>query len=225
MNKLFVFGCSFTTYGSADLEDCKNHNLVPHKWQLEGSWPKFLSESLGMELVHCGNAGSSNDHIYSKIIESYKSISKGDLVIVSWTAPFRASITDSPYTLMPNMDTSVDPNFKDLLKYYTKYIYNEHLTLKKLITLSNGISNILPCRSFFSISSHPTSFISYDEFTHDILNSDLFLKLPSTNNSPLYDFRQSPGKYTFRCAHPNLAGHKFIASSIEKILKKVASLI
>jgi len=222
MSKLFVFGCSFTCYGSSDVKDCEENNLVPHKWHHEGSWPKLLSDSLGIELVHYGNPGSSNDHIYNKIIESYKSISKDDLVIVSWTEPFRAIITDSSHTLMSTMDFSADPNFKDLVKYYTKYLYNELLTLSKLITLSKGISNILPCSSFFSISSHPTSFIPNDEFTYEILNSDLFLKIPSTNNSPLYDFRSFPEEYQFRCCHPNLAGHKFIASSIEKLLKKFA---
>lgn len=219
MSKLFVYGCSFTWFGSSHIEEAEKYHLRAHQWVKERSWPKLLADNLGLELIHYGHPGASNDQIYNTITSTFEEISKDDLVIVSWTHPFRVPIKGG-HTMMPTMDISVNSEFEDLLKYYTKYLYDENLSLRKLVSLSKGISDCFPCKSFYSISSNATTELLEDKFNYNILNSDLFLVSPSTNNSPLYDITQiRDTERHFSCCHPNEAGHKHIADTFFNILK------
>ena len=74
MNKLFVYGCSFT-YGNGCLP------AEPYAQQYKKSeddliWPKIVAKEIGFKLYNYGMGAISNDIIFDNIIETFDDVKK-----------------------------------------------------------------------------------------------------------------------------------------------------
>jgi hypothetical protein len=83
-NKLFVFGCSFSSPFHENTEEYRSYKnfcggVFPR------TWFDLLSEKLNMKLINCGIPGAGNDMIFMKITQEINKISKGDVVIIGWS--------------------------------------------------------------------------------------------------------------------------------------------
>jgi len=90
MSRLIVFGCSIA-YG-VGLSDCWPNLSKPSKL----SWTNIIAQNLGRKLVNKSRPGSSNKSIWFAI-HKFK-FEPDDIVIISWSYPYRYSIIKSPLT-------------------------------------------------------------------------------------------------------------------------------
>lgn len=95
MNKLWIFGDSFSAPTNLNLED-KYSNWLKAEMNIDNSndyyWGTLLSKELNLELVNKSIPGCSNTHIITEIIMNINNISKDDYVIIGWTLPTRLSL-------------------------------------------------------------------------------------------------------------------------------------
>lgn len=75
MNKLWVFGCSFST----------GHRGNSNPYEIELTWPGILADKLGMELKLIAKAAQSNWGSILEFIKYRNEISKDDIVIFEFT--------------------------------------------------------------------------------------------------------------------------------------------
>jgi len=79
---LITAGCSFT-------EDSYYHQFGIM------SWPRIMSDSLGIELVNLGRGGNSNDSIENQVTDAViKYADRDPIVMVLWTEPIRINVFD-----------------------------------------------------------------------------------------------------------------------------------
>jgi len=114
MNTLFTFGCSFTE----DFENVPQYYNTTKKemssrWEyiemfLDGkvpkSWPKLLSEKLGIDVKNYGEGGRSNMRIFENFISKCDDIKFDDIVIINWTgiSRFKWAYDKNFITVLPN---------------------------------------------------------------------------------------------------------------------------
>lgn len=121
MNRLFTFGCSFTSY------------IYP-------TWADFLGENFD-EYYNCGIGGASNDNIFGRFIEANTlfNFSENDYVVVMLTSVDRFSFfSDNKWKRVMDYD-----NDHDLFKIYLNEIYSSSWGLYRTYTYINAIKNIL----------------------------------------------------------------------------------
>ena len=115
MNKLFVFGCSFTK-GNGCLEG-EPYTLKYKKSDKDLIWPEILAEELNLKLYNFGEPGKSNGGIIDSIIENFELIQKDDFVLIQKTFPYRFEAAfRQPKSLQHKLFT-VTPHTYDLLLY------------------------------------------------------------------------------------------------------------
>lgn len=86
MNKLYVFGDSFTqghhrfeSYPAyADFKELRGGKLFD-------LWSTILTNKLGFKLENLGHAGTGNEEIFSILCQNVNKFQKGDIVIINWT--------------------------------------------------------------------------------------------------------------------------------------------
>ena len=83
MNKLWVFGDSFSTGGG-----------YPDKKTFNKFWPSIVANKLGLKLVNKALGGRSNETILTTMITNLHKINKGDYVIIGLTDSIRFEIYD-----------------------------------------------------------------------------------------------------------------------------------
>jgi hypothetical protein len=89
MSRLVAFGCSYT-WGQG-LEDCPIGSSTPSMF----AWPTILANTLNLEVVNKGAAGSSNLEILLRILNG--DFKQTDIVIVLWTWSHRDLIFTTDY--------------------------------------------------------------------------------------------------------------------------------
>jgi hypothetical protein len=117
MNKLIVFGCSFTQ-GSGCLPD-EPYTLKYKKFEDDLIWPEILAKQLNLKLLNFGEAGKSNGRIIDTIIKNFDLIQPGDVVIIEKTfshrfevSPINAKIADKLFTITPrSYDTLIEEGY------------------------------------------------------------------------------------------------------------------
>ena len=112
MSKLWTFGDSFTA-GNGCLED-EIFTVNYKKDQDDSIWPKIVSDKLGLELKNKGTGLFSNDKILDSMVEYYRLVEAGDVVIIGSTFYSRF---DVPYNgrLITLSPTNLPEDGSDLL--------------------------------------------------------------------------------------------------------------
>lgn len=117
MNNLFVYGCSFT-YGNGCLpydEYYKKHR----KNEDDLIWPEIVANEIGYKLYNYGMGAISNDTIFDNIIETFDTITEGDIVILQKTFTHRFDIAPTRKKNQPyfRQFITITPNSQETLKY------------------------------------------------------------------------------------------------------------
>lgn len=96
MSTLYVFGDSFTQ-GHHNLETYPAYDEFKklRGGKLFDLWSQILANKLGFDLKNYGNAGASNDDIFSFICDNIIRVKSGDIVIINWTFITRFRWVDS----------------------------------------------------------------------------------------------------------------------------------
>lgn len=90
MNKLFVFGCSFT-HGNGCLPH-EAYSLKYKKSEDDLIWPEIIAKKLNLKLFNLGMGGVGNDYIIDSIMQNFDLIGEGDIVIIQKTFSHRFDI-------------------------------------------------------------------------------------------------------------------------------------
>jgi len=158
MRKLWTFGDSYT----AEYEYHHNDTYTKYK-EIKGyeikTWPKVLSEKLGMFLENKGKRGSSNYDIFECFIQNFGNISENDFVIIGWglLSKFRFAEDGRFITIHP--DTQVD-FFKTIIKNRENEVWQSEIhNWMKLITNICHLKNV---KHYFWSSEDPKLFYSQD---------------------------------------------------------------
>jgi len=90
MNKLFVFGCSFT-HGNGCLPN-EAYTQRYKKSENDLIWPEYVSKKLNLKLFNFGKGAVGNDYIIDTIMQNFDLIDEGDVVIIEKTFSHRFDI-------------------------------------------------------------------------------------------------------------------------------------
>jgi hypothetical protein len=117
MNKLFVYGCSFT-YGNG----CLPNEIYPKKYKKSEDdliWPEIVAKEIEYKLYNYGMGAISNDIIFDNMIETFDMISEGDIVILQKTFTHRFDIAPTRKKNHPYVRKflTITPTSNDVLKY------------------------------------------------------------------------------------------------------------
>jgi hypothetical protein len=117
MNKLFVYGCSFT-YGNGCLPD-EIYRLKYKKSDTDLIWPEIVANEIGYKLYNYGMGAISNDVIFDNLIERFDEISEGDIVILQKTFTHRFDIAPTRKKNQPYFRKfiTITPSSEETLKY------------------------------------------------------------------------------------------------------------
>jgi hypothetical protein len=122
-NKLWIFGDSFST-------DLMHKSIIgwsiPYiKWKkrVPKTFPKILSDELGLDLINLAEGGVGNDTIFETIYKNAYRIQKNDIIIIGWSSiiRFRMSMIDDDEWY------NVFPHLYPLTKKQNNYISNKTL--------------------------------------------------------------------------------------------------
>ena len=91
--RLIAFGDSWTAGHGVETDSTYKEIANPptfiEKLREQNSWPRWLSEKLGIPYVNMGYCGYGNEYILSEVEKAKKFIEKDDIVVVVFTYPFR----------------------------------------------------------------------------------------------------------------------------------------
>lgn len=135
--KLFTYGDSWTEGQGVNptKEDSIDSREERKYFRNSKSWPKVLSDLLGLEHQNQSLSGANNNHIFNSVINDIKSgiVNSGDLIIIMWSSSLRDDVPFFPVKEWHTWGTDyLKDNFKskwfiskDLTKNST---YNDFLT-------------------------------------------------------------------------------------------------
>jgi hypothetical protein len=90
MNKLFVFGCSFT-HGNG----CLPHETYTAKYKKSEDdliWSEYVAKKLNLKLFNFGMGAVGNDYIIDSLMQNFDLIGEGDVVVIQKTFSHRFDI-------------------------------------------------------------------------------------------------------------------------------------
>jgi len=107
MNKLWVFGDSFSA--TSKRRDVEHWRMEYAKWKGYNPdvWPEFLNKNLNLKLKNLAISGTDNYTIFDTIIDNIDKIEANDIVIIGWTSTLRfrlVSTNNNFNTIRPNED-------------------------------------------------------------------------------------------------------------------------
>jgi len=94
MNKLWVFGDSFSATNKRNIIEKWRKLYIKWKGYTPNVWCEFLNDSLQLKLHNLSISATDNYTIFDTIIDSLDSISENDIVIVGWTSTLRFRLID-----------------------------------------------------------------------------------------------------------------------------------
>lgn len=124
MNKLWVFGCSFSTGFRG--------NVKPYADEI--TWAGLLANKLGLELVNQGHAGQCNWVSILQFIDRRDEMQPGDVVVFEFTFfdryniyPTRAQLVDLEHFFISHKSSIIEMNieYRNInLKWFEKQVIN-----------------------------------------------------------------------------------------------------
>ena len=121
MNKLYVFGDSFTKGCGCLIDD---EYSIKYKRSDDKIWCEIISEKLNMDLINHGVGLNSNDKIIDSIIKEFDLFDDSDVILIQKTFSHRFDIPDIEnrllITISPTQENLIDFHSKNYTKNYTK---------------------------------------------------------------------------------------------------------
>jgi hypothetical protein len=153
MNRLIVFGCSYT-YGHG-LQDCiASNGSAPGLYPSKFAWPQLVANVANLECINQSDPGSSNQQILWQI-ERFD-FEVNDTVIIHWSFCNRAM-----YRTIKN----------DIVKILPQYGKSKGLVLaKKYYALENQLNMYDKTRIFLNYANYRLKNIGINNFDTDDIN-------------------------------------------------------
>lgn len=224
MNKLWVFGCSFSS----------GHLNVPK----EKSYGNLLSIEMGLDIGNISSPGNSNDIIFNDLIQNIGRINENDYVIVQFTSTDRIGHFTDDKSYRFSTAGIVQLGLETKSKEFPFNQYND----EDLVTLVNYVMSWQPKRVKFDLDN-TISILNYLKTTKNIKYSllcvhdigedynDLLVALPTEknlDNKSLYNFvveneltlsDEFPDDFDYYDTHPGIKGHQKIKDMILNQIK------
>jgi hypothetical protein len=204
MNKLIVFGCSFTAG-----DGCYENQPYPKKYKKfedDLIWPEYVAKKLNLKLFNFGMGGVGNDIIIDSIISNYDLIGEGDVVVIEKTFSHR-------------FDLSLKINNQHQWKTITPTSYD---TLKEIGYTNDEVNSFLYTLSLTDTELQNKRYLDRLNFLKKILISD-----KKVNNCIIWDIESGYHikwerivhvDNTINDGHWSYEGHRLFANEIiEKI--------
>jgi hypothetical protein len=158
MNKLWTFGCSFTSdYNFTPYKGAVNQMVNYKEWRNGNEpklWATILADKLNLEEKNLGYPGSSVYKIFDSFCNNCHLIEKGDVVIFEWTRLQRFRVCQNGHfpTVLPAHDKDADT----ILSYDTtvqiQVNRDERPFIEEIYSFQNFIEefcNSLGCEIYF----------------------------------------------------------------------------
>jgi predicted unusual protein kinase regulating ubiquinone biosynthesis (AarF/ABC1/UbiB family) len=131
MNKLFVFGCSFT-HGNGCLPN-ETYAAKYKKSEDDLIWPEIIAKKLNLKLYNFGMGGFGNDLIMDSMMENFDLITEGDVVIIQKTFSHRFDVCTKNQNNVDIWQT-ITPQSEHILKE-KGYSKNEIISLLQTLSI------------------------------------------------------------------------------------------
>ena len=236
--KLIAIGCSFTEhYLNSDQSPNLNFDFP--------RWPQHLADMLDMECVNLGKAGAGNDYILAKTVDATLKEKNIGLVVLMWSEWQRMGFQCFPDW---NRWTHITPHKPYHMVDQEKFILEKQNpphatrnTLRRFIHAEKILSDI----PYMFIQGTQAIFFRKHLTRRDVSNeilkspyldyienniSDKFIGWPIMSEIGGYCMddilnKKGPTRLEYRIssydAHPNAAGHKFIAEFLYEKYKEI----
>jgi len=94
MNKLWVFGDSFSATNKRNNIEHWRRDYIKWKGYTPTVWPEFLNKILNYKLINLAISGTDNYTIFDTIIDNIDKINKDDIIIIGWSSTLRFRLVD-----------------------------------------------------------------------------------------------------------------------------------
>lgn len=131
MNKLIVFGCSFT-HGNGCLSD-EVYTTKYKKSEDDLIWPEYIAKKLNLKLFNFGLGAVGNDYIMDKVMKNFDLIDEGDVVVIQKTFSHRFDICYKNNENIYEWET-ITPASESVLKQ-KGYSKNDIVSLTNTLTM------------------------------------------------------------------------------------------
>jgi len=152
MNKLIVFGCSFTCGNGCLPND--EYNLKYKKSENDLIWPEHLAKKLNLKLFNFGMGAVGNDYIIDSIMQNFDLIGENDIVIIQKTFSHRFDICKK------------EPDGKEIWQTITP---TSELVLKERGYTKNDIIPLMHTLSIIDSNLNDSRWIERFEFFKKII--------------------------------------------------------
>jgi len=176
--KIVAFGDSFTAGEGTNYDYTEPLDTFEEKeeYQKSHSWPRYLSELMGVGYLNHGEIGSTNHRILSHIFDQYadKKINKDDLVIIMWSSPIRDHLPFFPTMWSRSGPVGLGWSLKELSLPLASELFNHRFYENKFDSfphVKDYIENDL--RNF--MDEHYFEYFMknlYDEFYYEFLSTN-----------------------------------------------------
>ena len=205
MNKLFVFGCSFTQ-GSGCLPG-EPYVIRYKKSEDDLIWPEIIAKKMNLELINFGQNGRANGRILDIIIQNFDLIQEGDIVIIQKTFSHRFEAAPINSTLDSELFTITGGSYESLCK--EGYSKDE----AKVLVMASVINDNL---GFKGKTNRIFNFIK-KIFINKGVKECIIFDLDEYYNK--YEIIQNVDS-SIKDAHWSYTGHRMFAEEILNILNK-----
>jgi hypothetical protein len=110
MNKLWIFGDSFSATNKRNNIEHWRRDYIKWKGYTTLVWPEFLNKILNYKLINLSISATDNYTIFDTIIDNIDKIEKDDIMIIGWSSTLRFRLVDktnSFNTIRPSSDFKV----------------------------------------------------------------------------------------------------------------------
>lgn len=94
MNKLWIFGDSFSASNNRINAESWRRNYIRWKGYIPKVWAEYLNEKINHKLINLSISGTDNYTILDTIIDNIDKIESNDIVIIGWTSTLRFRLID-----------------------------------------------------------------------------------------------------------------------------------
>ena len=228
---LITAGCSFT-------EDSYYHQFGIM------SWPRIMSDSLGIELVNLGRGGNSNDAIENQVTDAViKYADRDPIVMVLWTEPIRINVFDGKTMFLigdmaeekeyPGSDLwpKVDPI--DFSYYVMKHSLRTMWRTKKFVEDMgfayfdkiglHSVSEVLSVPVPDLVDTTASKLYRHNKLMERLTENWYFKQLNITRKDLEHGMElEISDDSRLECGHPDQAGHELIAQNfMDKYFKSL----
>jgi hypothetical protein len=94
MNKLWIFGDSFSATNKRKNIERWRRDYIKWKGYTTNVWPEYINDKLNFKLINLSISATDNYTIFDTIIDNIDKIEQNDIVIIGWTSTLRFRLID-----------------------------------------------------------------------------------------------------------------------------------